>query len=137
MIDGPVTRQVAQFRAVREHHGRAVHPLDDLQPVTRGQQIELAIRPVDDDALARGRPARLMSGEIGGEVRPPAAVRVLAVQPKRGEGDEGGGDDDEARGLYAHELTTLIMLTWNLPIGLFWTWIDSISPRLISKTMSA
>ena len=109
MVDDAVTRQIAQFRAVRENHGGAVHPLDDLQPVTRGQQIEVAIRPVDDDALARGRLARLMSGEISGEVRPPVAVRAL--QPKGGKRDEGGSDDDEVCGLCAHELTTLIMLT--------------------------
>ena len=29
MVDGPVTRQIAQFGAVREHHGGAAHPLDD------------------------------------------------------------------------------------------------------------
>ena len=51
--------------------------LTTLQPVTRGQQLEVAIRPVHDDALARGRLARLMSGEISGEVRPPVAVRAL------------------------------------------------------------
>ena len=40
-VDGPVTRQIVQFRAVHEHHGGAApHPFDDSQPVARSQQTE-------------------------------------------------------------------------------------------------
>jgi hypothetical protein len=62
MVDAFVTRQIAQFSAVREYDCGTAHPLDDLQPMTRGQQIEAAIGPMYDDALARFRVARLMSG---------------------------------------------------------------------------
>jgi len=50
MIDGSVARQLAQLRAVCENDGRAAHPLDYVQPVARGQGIQLSIRAVDDDA---------------------------------------------------------------------------------------
>ena len=104
MIDDRVARQIAQFFAVGKNHCSAAHPLDDLQAVTPAQQIEVAIRPAYDDARARGRLARLVPGEIRGEVRAPGALGAL--QLKRGKGDEGGGNDDETRGLYRHEGTT-------------------------------
>jgi len=72
--------------------------------VTRGQQIEVAVRPVHDDALPCGRLAQLMFGEISREVCPPPAVRAL--KPKRRKSDEGGDDDDKARGLHAYDGTT-------------------------------
>ncbi len=81
-----------------------MHPLDDLQPVTRGQQFEVSIGSVDDDPRAIGRLARLMYGEIGGKVSAPVVVR--AKQPKRGECDHGDDNHDKADGLYGRKVTT-------------------------------
>jgi hypothetical protein len=45
MIDRAVAREIAQFGAVREKHRGAVHPLDDVQPVTRGHGVDVAVGP--------------------------------------------------------------------------------------------
>ncbi len=93
--------------------------LTTVQPVTRGQQIELAPRPVHDDALARLRLARLVFGQISREVRPPVGLR--ANEPRRGKCDQGSDGHDEADGLYGHGLTTRHMETW---ISVHWQGSD-------------
>ena len=98
MVHDVVARQFDQFRAVREDDGSAAHPLDDLQPVTPAEQIEVAIVSADDDACAFARAARLVFSEIGGKVRSPLAPRTL--EPKGGARDQGRNDDKKACGLY-------------------------------------
>ncbi len=100
-IDRPVTRQIAQFGAVGEHHGCAAHAPDDAETVARGQQFQLAIGPMHDDALPRVRPARQMPGQIGGEMRAsavaPVAPPIALLTPDTSVREHDQRSDDEGQ----------------------------------------